>query len=56
MHLCKICNKDIDEMNDGDLKNEYTSQADYYGNDSLTENQQLLVTGIICEECYNELE
>lgn len=55
MKLCKLCGKDIEQIVDNDLLYELTSQADYYGMESLTENQQLLVTGIICGDCYNEI-
>lgn len=55
MKTCKICKRDISIVNE-DLRTEYANQADCLGMESLTEEQQLLVSGLICEECYMELE
>lgn len=56
MKICITCKRNVAEINDGDIISEYTEQADYYGMENLTENQQLLVNMDICEECYSELE
>jgi hypothetical protein len=57
MGVCLKCKRDISEVSDGDLRSEYCEQADYCGMEGLTENQQLLVEGKLCEECYeDELE
>ena len=56
MSICKICNRAIKEVSDGDLKDNYCEQANFLGIESLTENQQMLVNRTLCEECYNELE
>jgi hypothetical protein len=54
--ICRICHRNIIEVSDGDLRNEYAEQSDCLGMESLTENQQLLVEGSICEDCYEELD
>lgn len=56
MSMCKKCNRDIRSVNEDVLRTEYAAQADYFGMESLTEDQQLLVDGKICEECYMELD
>lgn len=56
INKCKTCNRDILRVSDGDLRSEYEAQADCLGVESLTENEQMLVEGLICEECYEELE
>lgn len=56
MSICKRCNREMAEVSDEDLRKDYASQADYYGMDSLTENEQLLVEGSICEDCYEKID
>jgi len=55
MAQCKICKKEI-YTPDQDLYNELCKQADIFGTESLTENQQMLVNTDICEVCYDRLD
>lgn len=52
MEKCMRCGRNISKVSDEDLRNEYAEQSDALGMESLTENQQMLVSGFICEECY----
>lgn len=54
MSKCKICGNDIESVSE--LRHEYSEQADQLGMESLTENEQLLVSGVICEECFDDLD
>lgn len=49
---CKMCGNIIDT--DSDLMGELGRRADYYGLECLTEAEQALVCGYICEECINK--
>ena len=51
---CRHCGEAMDT--NGDSRLEYLRQADALGMESLTENQQLLVDSLVCEECYDALE
>jgi bacterioferritin-associated ferredoxin len=54
MGRCMRCNRNVSEVSDEDLRNEYAEQADALGMESLTEIQQMLVSGDICDKCYEK--
>ena len=56
MCKCSICGCDDINNIDGDIRDELCAQADALGMESLTENQQMLVNGDICEQCYEEMD
>jgi hypothetical protein len=50
--ICRYCSEPIE---DDDYRKELCRQADALGMESLTENQQLLVTQRLCEKRYDLL-
>ena len=50
---CKICKKPIET---GEIFLQSCKEADYYGMEALTSIRQLLVDGVICENCCIEEE
>lgn len=48
--ICCKCEKRFD-ASESDYYNELCSQLDYWGESSLTEDQQLFMEGKICEDC-----
>lgn len=53
MSKCMYCKRDVLEVApDEGLRSGYVAQADVLGMESLTETQQMLVNGTLCEECY----
>lgn len=51
---CLCCGQPIDLNALEDELDYYNRQADYWGMESLTEKEQMLVNGTICEQCYLE--
>lgn len=51
MNTCKKCGNEFNPHGE-DYYEDLCEQADALGVDSLTENQQLVLKGSLCEECY----
>lgn len=49
MHICKICGQ---EVVDGDVIDDLSMIADYFGMECLTEKSQSVLNRTICEECF----
>ena len=53
MSKCCWCKNEIEK--ESDLYNELCEQADFWGMESLTENEQLVVEVKMCSNCCLEL-
>lgn len=56
--LCPVCNCEVGKENWDKIKKEHSSllnQVDFYGEDSLTEHQQVLYGNRVHVDCYLKL-
>lgn len=49
---CISCGEDMSLFSESDIKKYLCSRADSLGMESLTEEEQLVVEGKLCDACY----